>query len=275
MSAWIFAYNAVFAAIAVGIAFLPLSGSPGKPSPKLRRVLVCGTAIAAIPLIATAIFGLFPAIALAMIPLDVYARVEWEYWLPFAVFVFSLASHLVRPRNRKALVVLACLVAVFAVQQKTWHIVRPAAYDLKGQVVDGVCFQSTGYTCGAASAVTLLKTMGIDATEGEMAELTLTAPGRGISAVGAAYGLKRKLARESRLERVSLEDCGKDHLDSLPTPFLVGLKFKIWCDHMVCVLQVDKDVVTLGDPLVGRKDWDRKEFEDEVRGMAVVVRDDR
>ena len=281
MSTWIFVYNVVFSALAVAVAFLPLAprqssgstehGQSGRCSPKLRRALICVLIGALIPVMATGVFGLYPSLALAVIELDTYARMEWEYWLPFAVLMFAVASHLVPRRSRRALVLLSCAVAIFAVQQKAWHVVRPAAYDLEGTSVDGVCFQSTGYTCGAASAVTLLNTMGIEATEGEMAELMRTPPRHGITSVGAAYGLKRKLARESCPERVTLAPCGKDNLDDLPTPFLVGLKFKLWCDHMVCVLEVGPDRVVVGDPLVGIKVWPRKAFEDEVRGLAVLV----
>ena len=275
MLPWVFVYTVVLSALALVVAFVRLPKRDGDLSPRIRRVLVVGAVVCLVPVLLTVVFRVYPKLALSLIPLDVYARIEWEYWLPFAVLAFAFGSHLVRPRNRRSLLLLACVVAVFAVQQKVWHVVRPTAYDLEGRVVDGICFQSTGYTCGAASAVTLLNVMGVKATEGEMAELMRTPPGRGVSDVAAAYGLKRKLARALRSERVSLEAVGPDQLDNLPTPFLVGLKFKIWCDHMVCVLDIDKDAVVVGNPLTGREVWPRPEFDDEVRGLAVVVRGDR
>jgi hypothetical protein len=281
MSAWIFAYNVTFAALALVVAFLPLRTEQPQGTAadqrakrsvqKLRRILVAGALIALLPTGLTGVLIFYPQLGVAIFGLDTYARIEWEYWLPFAVLLFALASHLVPRHNRRALILLTCVVAGFTVQQKAWHVVWPKCYDLEGIRVDGICFQSTGFTCGAASAVTLLNTMGIESTEGEMAELTRTVPRRGVTSVGAAYGLKRKLARAKRPQRVTLSPCTRENLDELPTPFLVGMRFSLWFDHMVCVLKVGPDTVLIGDPLIGRKTWPRKDFEDEVRGLAVLV----
>ena len=57
----------------------------------------------------------------------------------------------------------------------------------------GNCLQTTNYTCSAASAATLLKAHGIEASEQEMAELCLTR--HGTSWQGLYRGLKLKTAR--------------------------------------------------------------------------------
>ncbi len=57
---------------------------------------------------------------------------------------------------------------------------------------NGVCVQTTTYTCSPAAAATLLKLHGINATEQEMAELCLTR--RGTSWPGLYRGLKLKTA---------------------------------------------------------------------------------
>ena len=55
---------------------------------------------------------------------------------------------------------------------------------------EGICVQTTKHTCTAASAATLLRLHGIDATESEMAELCLTR--EGTTWMGLYRGLKQK-----------------------------------------------------------------------------------
>lgn len=267
MSTWIFVYNVVFSALAVAVAFLPLPTH----SRKWRWLLIVGMVVALVPVVLTAVLGFYPQWAVAVLGLDTYAQMEWEYWMPFAVLLFALASHRVPRRSRRALVLLSCAVAVFAVQQKAWHVMRPAVYDQPGKLFEGVFRQTSGYTCGAASAATMLHAMGVDTNEGEMAELTRTPPRRGITSVAAAYGVKRKLAQVGHPGKVSLVPCADEDLDRLPTPFIVGLRFTLWCDHMVCVQEVRPDKVLVGDPLVGNRWWDRPALAQEIRGLAVIV----
>ncbi len=55
---------------------------------------------------------------------------------------------------------------------------------------DGICLQTTQHSCTPASAATLLRLHGIEATEGEMAELCLTRDGT--TWMGLYRGLKQK-----------------------------------------------------------------------------------
>ncbi|MCA9058650.1 MAG: hypothetical protein KDA85_09125 [Planctomycetaceae bacterium] len=68
------------------------------------------------------------------------------------------------------------------------------------------CRQTTTETCSAASAATLLATLGIDTTEQEMAELCLTR--HGTSWLGLYHGLSWKLLGTDRVVQLFEADAG-------------------------------------------------------------------
>jgi ABC-type bacteriocin/lantibiotic exporter with double-glycine peptidase domain len=188
------------------------------------------------------------------------------------VLFFALASRLVERRRRLLVVAAAGFMALVTVQQVFWRLSRPVAYDFAGRIdEDGVCLQSSGYTCAAASMATLLRVHGIEAAEGEMAELSGTIPGRGASYFQAAGGLRKKLRRMGRSERPILRVPGRRGLEAIPCPFLAGVGHGFLFDHMVCVLGVGPGSVRIGDPLRGARTMDRREFEDRWQGIAVVL----
>lgn len=91
---------------------------------------------------------------------------------------------------------------------------------------DGVCLQTTVHTCTAASAATLLRLHGIDATEAEMAELCLTRDGT--TWMGLYRGLKCK-TRGTRWD-VEVIECSASDIPRQPTePMIlsVGLSSQV------------------------------------------------
>ena len=109
--------------------------------------------------------------------------------------------------------------------------------------------------------VTLLNSIGISTTEGEMARLSMTAPRLGLSPHGAAYGLKRKLSQLGRTERVAIKVPELNDLHKLQKPYLAGTKFSPWTNHMVCVLDTTKEYLVVGDPIsIGPKKWSWENF---------------
>lgn len=167
------------ALVAGEIAFLPLSSSrTGKGRQKL---LYIGCALVLVPIVAKMIFCMFPLFEARIMPIAVYGVIQGEFWLPFPVLFFAFASHIVPSRERRGVIILMCAFIFLAIQQTFWHLGRPEVYNYKGTMERGVCLQSSDDTCGAASMVTLLNAIGIRATEGEMARLSVSAPGRGLS----------------------------------------------------------------------------------------------
>lgn len=282
MKPHIFFIFTVLALAAAAVAFLPFSkdraDSPSSErshaTPSFTRhpkKLFIGAALAFIPIIVKITFSFFPFLEAGIMPVRIYPVIQREFWLPFTVLFFAFASHLVPPRNRRAvLIIVGALVAMVA-QQTSWHLGKPNFYDYKGKIVDGVCHQSSPETCGAAAMVTLLNTMGIQTTEGEMARLSMTAPRKGLSPHQAAYALKEKLGQLGRAEHVAVMVPELKDLYNLPKPFLAGIRFSFWTNHMICVLETTKDALVVGDPIsFGRKNWSWKHFEEKWSGIVII-----
>jgi predicted double-glycine peptidase len=137
---------------------------------------------------------------------------------------------------------------------------------------DGVCRQGTDYTCGPAAAVTLLRRMGFEAEESELAVLCRTSAFLGTPADLLANNLQARyraegLTAEYRSFRsiAELENSG---------PTLALVKFSLFLDHYVAVLDVGPETVTIGDPLVGKTILSHEEFERRWRRVGVVLTSD-
>jgi hypothetical protein len=251
---------------AAAVAFFPFSKGH-------RKKMIVGAALALIPIIVKMLFSFFPLLEARIMPVEFYPLIQMEFWLPFSVLFFAFASHLIPPRNRKAVLVAVGVLVAVVVQQTSWHLSQPDIYAYKGQIVDGVCRQTSPETCGAASLVTLLNTMGIKATEGEMARLSMTSPRKGLTPHQAAYGLKSKLTQLGLKERVAVRVPELNDLYDLPGPFLAGIRFSSLENHMICVLKTARDALIVGDPIsFGRKNWTWEEFKKKWSGIVIVSR---
>jgi predicted double-glycine peptidase len=264
------------------IAFVPTSNkNPSFPvTPQKKRVqigcrkwMMAGALLALMPIFLKMIFSIFPLLEARLMPIDVYAVIQRDFWLPFAVLFFAFISQLVPRRNRRAVLITVVILFLVVVQLTFWHLGKPPIYGYKGTMVDGVCRQSSFETCGAAAMTTLLNAMGIKATEGEMAGLSMTAPGAGVSPHQAAYGLQRKLRQLGRPEHVVLMVPELKELQNITKPFLAGIKFSHRTNQMVCVLETNEEFLVVGDPVSsGRKKWPWKRFEEFWSGIVVACR---
>ncbi len=124
---------------------------------------------------------------------------------------------------------------------------------------DGVCLQSTDFTCGPAAAVTALGKMGFQASEGQLAVLSHTSP--------IAGTLPRCLfdALRSRYGTQGLQ-CQYRHFDSVEQlksadVTLVVVKDSFLSDHCVAVLEVSGEKVYFADPAFGKVSMERADFE--------------
>ena len=223
------------------------------------------------PVLAKAAFSFFPQLEARLMPIDYYTVIQREFWLPFAVLFFAFASHLVPSRYRRSILLIVVILVLIVAQQSSWRLGSPDIYNYKGKIVNGVCRQTSYETCGAASMVTLLNSKGISTTEGEMARLSMTAPRLGLSPHGAAYGLKRKIRQSGGSEDVVIEVPELKNLHNLPKPFLAGIKFSAWTNHMVCVLETTKEYLVVGDPIsIGPRKWSWKNFSTIWSGVVIV-----
>lgn len=132
---------------------------------------------------------------------------------------------------------------------------------------DGVCRQSTSFTCGPAAAVTALRSMGVPADEGELAIQAYTTPLAGTSADVLCRAIRNNYKIGCRLfYRRKVAELRDD------TPFIAVVKFKPLVDHYVTVLSATDTGLTIGDPLTGRKTWSHEKFREEWRGIALVLK---
>jgi hypothetical protein len=200
-----------------------------------RNKLFGGAFLSLIPIAVKVTFSVYPLLEARIMPVEIYPAIQNEFWLPFAVLFFAFASHLVPSRSRKGVLAIVIILVLMVVQQNFWHLQKPAIYDYKGKIIDGVCQQTSFDTCGAASMVTLLNKIGVQTSEGEMARLAMTAPGKGLSPHQAAYALRKKLGQLGRSENAVIVVPELRDLHELPRPFLAGIKFSFWTNHMICV----------------------------------------
>lgn len=183
---------------------------------------------------------------------------------------------LARPLTRR-LVVLLTITVVLVMTVGTFlgpALIHRQMLSLATKVDEqGVCLQSNGFNCGPASAVTLLRRLGLPAEEGELAILAHTSPISGTppdvlaAALNQHYG-RRGLKAEYRLFD-SIENL--KHAGSV----LAVIKFAFLVDHYVAVLEVRDQEVVVGDPLSGRVVWTHQEFAEKWRRSGVVLTRDQ
>ena len=99
----------------------------------------------------------------------------------------------------------------------------------------------------------------------------MTAPARGITPYQAAYGLRQKLAQVGHPLQVDVMVPDLDDLHYVPKPYLAGIRFSFWTNHMVCVLETTPESLVVGDPIsFGRKTWSWRHFREKWSGIIVA-----
>jgi hypothetical protein len=230
-----------------------------------------------------------------------------------AALLFTIAARTMRhARERRAVALLLIVCGLYYVKTGWWMVGPPVPELRTSTYRDGICRQSTGYTCVAASLVTLLRAHGIEATETEMARLSYTEIHGGATDTRAVLALERKL-RDLRAPQAasapndgdsSAPSAGRStepsashstapsaaapaavrlrpelltlrdprRLADLPLPALVSTRWGYFISHMMPLLAVDEAGVTVGDPMSGPRHIPMDEFRREWRGWAIVLR---
>ena len=134
---------------------------------------------------------------------------------------------------------------------------------------DGVCRQSTDYTCGPAAAVTALRQLKFSAEEGELALIAHTSTAIGTPPDLLCTALQKRYAAEGL-------QCVYRHFRNLDELKAAGLtlaitKFALLVDHYVVVLEVTDTEVRVADPLYGRQTYSREQFQDRWRHCGIVL----
>ena len=174
-------------------------------------------------------------------------------------------------RNRRAVLFLCAIFAGYGAWQAGALLADPAASLGGGGHWKGDCYiQSTGWSCAPSASVSLLRGLGIEATEAEMAGLMCTRASYGTNLLNMDRGLSKKLA--GRGFRTELRSLGYDDLVAAKEPGLASIRLSLALDHAVALVAADADGVVLLDPLVGRRCVGRADFEREWLSQAILVR---
>lgn len=134
---------------------------------------------------------------------------------------------------------------------------------------DGVCFQSTSYTCGPAAAVTALRKLGLPAHEGQLAVLAHTSPVAGTLPGCLCAALQNRYASDGL-------KCYYRHFDSLAQLREAGVTLAVvkeafLLSHCVAVLEVSDHLITIADPALGKRSLSHKQFEQIWRFSGIVL----
>lgn len=227
----------------------------------LRAATVAGGAFLAL-LLTKVVVGYVPAAEPTLFSWDAYPYIErWWYEVPaLALLGAGLWATRGSPLKRDLVLVVGGLILARSIAAAA-----PAPEDeapLGGRVrADGLCLQTSNYTCGPAAAAMYLDRLGVPATEAEMAELCVTRRD-GTTDAGIARGLRRKLpGRVIRVRAPRYEDLRAPALVSILLPGRVG--------HAVLIERIGPDGVTIADPGHGRWRTSREDFESRWQGSSI------
>jgi hypothetical protein len=222
-----------------------------------------------------------------------FVAVSWARWLEFswplrwlgagrrefAILAFAgtmvLTTPLTRLPRRGQRLAVGVFMGLVVVRLSVLPFLAPAFYLKKLAALvtrvdsDGVCLQSTDYTCGPAAAVTALRRLGLPAEEGELAVRCRTNPFSGTApdilceVLQGHYGEQGLRCQYRPFTSIAeLKQAG---------PTLAVMKLTWLVDHYVTVLEVTDQAVVVGDPLSGRVMLSHQEFAARWRKVGVTA----
>jgi len=197
----------------------------------------------------------------------------------FAAFgfiaTFLLTTPLSRVPRRRVRIAIAILMAVMVLCLSIGPFV--AAMIDRTQLrqmttrfdENGICIQSSDYTCGPAAAVTALRRLGLPAEEGQIGILSCTSFQEGTSADMLAEALEKEYGKEGLMVKCrGFKDLSELKQAGLT---LAVIKYGIMVDHWVTVLEVTESEVVVGDPSGGLSRWTRAGFLKRWRFVGIVL----
>lgn len=192
------------------------------------------------------------------------------------VATMLLTTPLSRVPQKRNRVLISVLMAVIVFFMGVWPYVAPMVdrkelSQLKTNIDrDGICLQTTDYTCGPASAVTALRKLELPAEEGEIAILSCTSFQEGTPIDMLADGLNRRYVASGLTVK-----CRFFHsVDELKgaSPTLAVIKYGFMVDHWVTVLEVTDSEVVVGDPLGGLSRISYQDFAKKWRFIGLILK---
>ena len=260
MDASYFALNIAFLSVAAALA-MRFARAP-------RHIWLPAAVVSALLALGRAYLAHRPEIEVAIFSWRDYPYFgSWHLYFVTAVFVIA-ARQLPRLRDRKAVLALTAVVMFYVLGTSAVADFGLGPRPTGGVNPDGVCVQTTGYSCEAAAAVSLLHLYGIEVSEDTMARLSLvTFVGAGVP--GIYRGLR--VLVEPLGYRVSVRRLDWEGVAQLRLPFLAQISSRFPIDHMVCVLRVTPHRLLVIDPSLGKHWWSKQSFLARWRRVVVIV----
>jgi hypothetical protein len=190
------------------------------------------------------------------------------------VTTMLLSAPLLRLPRQRTRIVLCALIAVLTCVSIV-PLLAPAfnrSYlaGLKTRLdSDGVCRQSSDYTCGPAAAVTALRKLGFPAEEGEIAILAHASSLTGTDPDVLAAELRKHYAGDGLKVQYrafrDVEDLKRAGLT------VAVMRFNALQDHCVTVLGIETNNIVVADPLSGLTYISPAEFESKWQFAGIVL----
>ncbi len=136
---------------------------------------------------------------------------------------------------------------------------------------DNVCRQSTNYTCGPAAVVTVLKALGIDDTEAQVAIQTRCNSYSGtrfqdlVAYINNNYNHKGISAEYKYTENLS-------ELMKMKGYYIVDVKASLFMNHYIAILGFEDEDLIVGDPYYGKFRASKDIFSKSWHKKVIVVR---
>lgn len=138
---------------------------------------------------------------------------------------------------------------------------------------DGICKQTTGFTCAPAAAVTVLRLLGVEAKESELAIHSKCTPKGGTTNENLVNAIEKLYGKKGI-------DCSYLPFDSIEQlkvkcPLIACINLSSVVSHYTVVLEVTEDKVILGDPIGGKKQWSYEDFKKRCWPTAIVLKNNQ
>lgn len=215
----------------------------------------------------------FPAIM--FLPLFSWAMGIKKFAMFGLISSMVLTTPLCRLPQKRIRILVSVLIAVTVFVASVWPFLAPM-FDRRElsrletrMDKNGVCLQTTDFTCGPASAVTALRKLGLPADEGEIAILSCTSEMDGTPEDMLADGLEREYAASGLLVQCRVFNSVAELKQAGLT--LAVVKYGFMVDHWVTVLGVTDSEVIVGDPLGGLDRLSYADFAAKWRFIGIVL----
>jgi len=188
----------------------------------------------------------------------------------------GMTSAVVHLSNRIArlsvAMIMGFIIGVFCIQPfLSSALIEQELAGLKSRFdSDGICIQTTDFTCGPAAAVTALREFGIEASEGELAVLAHSTPIAGTFPGSLYSALKNRYGNEG----LHFQYRQFQSLDQLKNAgiTLAVVKDVLFSDHCVAVLSVTDRAVIIADPSFGKMMLSPAQFEKIWRHCGIALK---